>query len=132
MAAASAQDNDESTLRPPPLSAEAAFALYCAPCHGEDGRGNGPLVFGLSRPPPDLTKLTVRNGGAFPRQRLARLIDGREEADAHGDREMPVWGDWFKLEGEAGLEGPAGDEDAIRKRVDDLLDLLESMQDLEH
>ena len=91
----SAQDND--SFQEPPKSAESAFALYCAPCHGDDGRGDGPLVFGLSKPPLDLTKLTARNGGTFPRTRLARLIDVRDEVDAHGSREMPVWGDWFKL-----------------------------------
>jgi mono/diheme cytochrome c family protein len=117
---ASAQDNED--FQEPPKSAESAFALYCAPCHGDDGRGGGPLVFGLSKPPPDLTKLTARNGGTFPRARLARLIDGREDVDAHGSREMPVWGKWFKLE-------PVGDEEAIRKRIDELLNLLESLQE---
>ncbi len=86
-------------------------------------------MFGLSKPLPDLTKLTARNGGTFPRARLARLIDGREDVDAHGSREMPVWSDWFKLEGEVGLGGPAGDDETIAKRIDDLLNLLESLQE---
>jgi mono/diheme cytochrome c family protein len=109
---ANAQEEDPSVTAPP-KSAEAAFALYCAPCHGEDGRGNGPLSFGLSKPAPDLTKLTQRNGGTFPRERLARLIDGRDELKAHEEREMPAWGEWFKLEGREGLGGPA-DEQEIR------------------
>jgi hypothetical protein len=117
---AAAQDEDESSLPPPPESAEAAFNLYCAPCHGEDGRGNGPLVFGLSKSPPDLTTLAARNGGTFPRARLARLIDGRDEIDAHGNREMPIWGNWFKQE---------DDEAEIGKRIADLLDVLESFQE---
>jgi hypothetical protein len=121
------QDEDPSATSPP-KSAEAAFALYCTPCHGEDGRGNGPLAFGLSKSPPDLTTLTIRNGGTFPRERLARLIDGREEIAAHAeDREMPVWGEWFKLEGREGLGGSV-DEREIRTRIEDLLNLLESMQ----
>jgi hypothetical protein len=125
--AAIAQEEDPS-LSQPPRSAEAAFALYCAPCHGEDGRGNGPLSFGLSRPAPDLTTLARRNGGIFPRDRLARLIDGREEIKAHEDREMPAWGEWFKLEGREGLGGPV-EEQEIRTRIEDLLNLLESMQE---
>jgi len=124
---ASSQDNED--FQEAPRSAESAFALYCASCHGDDGRGDGPLVFGLSKPPPDLAKLTARNGGAFPRTRLARLIDGREDVDAHGSREMPVWGDWFKSEGEVGLGGPAGDEEPIAKPIEDLLNLLESFQE---
>jgi mono/diheme cytochrome c family protein len=119
---------DEADSSAPPVSAEAAFARYCAPCHGDDGRGNGKLAFGLSRPAPDLTNLTVRNGGTFPRERVARLIDGREQINAH-DREMPIWGDWFKLEAEEGFDGQAGDEAKIRKRIDDLVDLLQSMQE---
>lgn len=119
---------DEVDNSGPPVSAEAAFAHYCAPCHGDDGRGNGKLTFGLSKPAPDLTHLTVRNGGTFPRERVARLIDGREQTDAH-NREMPIWGNWFKLEAEEGFDGPAGEEAKIRKRIDDLVDLLESMQE---
>jgi mono/diheme cytochrome c family protein len=119
---------DEADSSAPTISAEAAFARYCAPCHGDDGRGNGKLVFGLSRPAPDLTRLAMRNGGAFPRERVARLIDGRKQIGSH-NREMPIWGDWFKLEAEEGFDGPAGDEAKIRKRIDDLVDLLQSMQE---
>jgi mono/diheme cytochrome c family protein len=126
-AGANAQEEDPSATAPP-KSAEAAFALYCAPCHGEDGRGNGPLSFGLSKPAPDLTKLTQRNGGTFPRERLARLIDGRDELKAHEEREMPAWGEWFKLEGKEGLGGPVNEQE-IRARIEDLLNLLESMQE---
>jgi mono/diheme cytochrome c family protein len=126
-AGANAQEEDPSATAPP-KSAEAAFALYCAPCHGEDGRGNGPLSFGLSKPAPDLTKLTQRNGGTFPRERLARLIDGRDELKAHEEREMPAWGEWFKLEGREGLGGPVNEQE-IRARIEDLLNLLESMQE---
>jgi hypothetical protein len=126
-AAVIAQEEDPTETAPPP-SAEAAFQLYCAPCHGEDGRGDGPLAFGLSTPPPDLTMLTIRNGGRFPREKLAGLIDGREEIKAHtGEREMPVWGEWFRLEGMEGLGGPVDEED-IRMRIEKLLILLESMQ----
>jgi mono/diheme cytochrome c family protein len=125
---ASAQMEDSQTAGPP-VSADAAFAHYCAPCHGDDGRGKGSKTFGLSNPPPDLTQLTVRNGGTFPRERLARLIDGREDITAHNIREMPIWGDWFKLEGEEAFAGVPEQETRIRKRIEELLDLLQSMQE---
>jgi hypothetical protein len=102
--------------------------MYCADCHGEDGRGEGSKIFGLSRPPPDLTTLKARNGGVFPRDRLLRIIDGREDIKDHGDREMPVWGDWFKMEAEEGLGGAEGDEETIRKRINRLIDFLETLQ----
>jgi hypothetical protein len=111
----------------PPVSAEAAFQQYCSPCHGEDGRGEGVKTFGLSKSPPDLTTLTARNGGMFPRERLARLIDGRDQLDAH-IREMPLWGEWFGLEAEENYDSEVSDEAKIKKRIDELLDLLQSMQ----
>jgi mono/diheme cytochrome c family protein len=122
-------DELDDSAAPPPASAEEAFARYCAPCHGEDGRGGGPQAAGLGKPAPDLTKLTARSGGTFPRERVARLIDGREEIYAHGNRKMPVWGDWFKLEGEEAYDGPAGEEARIHKRIEDLIDMLQSMQE---
>jgi len=33
------------------------FAGFCAGCHGDSGRGDGPAAGGLSRPPPDFTAL---------------------------------------------------------------------------
>jgi mono/diheme cytochrome c family protein len=110
------------------ITAERNFHLYCANCHGEDGRGEGPKVFGLSKPPPDLTTLKARNGGAFPKERLHRIIDGREDIRVHGEREMPVWGQWFKKEAEDGLGGAEGDEGTVKRRIENLIDFLETMQ----
>ena len=110
------------------ITAERNFHLYCANCHGEDGRGEGPKVFGLSRPPPGLTTLSARNGGVFPKERLHRIIDGREEIKLHGEREMPVWGRWFKMEAEEGLGDAEGDEGTVQWRIGSLIDFLETMQ----
>jgi hypothetical protein len=103
--------------------------MYCSGCHGENGRGDGAKAFGLSVKPPDLTRLKARNGGVFPRERLRRIIDGREDIKLHEDREMPVWGQWFKLEAEEGLGGAEGDNATVRKRIEGLIDFLESLQD---
>jgi mono/diheme cytochrome c family protein len=110
-------------------SGEADFNMYCADCHGEDARGNGPRAFGLSIPPPDLTKLAQRNGGTFPRERVTALIDGRASVSGHGSREMPVWGKWFKIEAEEGLGGAEGDEGSIRKRINVLVEYLTTIQE---
>jgi hypothetical protein len=107
---------------------EADFRMYCASCHGEDGRGGGAKAFGLSVAPPDLTSLKARNGGVFPRERLHRIIDGREEIALHLDREMPSWGIWFKMEAEEGLGGAEGDNATVKKRIENLIDFLESLQ----
>ncbi len=109
------------------VSGEADFNMYCASCHGEDGKGNGPKAFGLSKPVPDLSDLTVRYS-SFPRERLAKLIDGREPIEGHGDREMPVWGVWFKEEAAADLGGAEGDEGSVARRVNNLIGYVETLQ----
>lgn len=109
------------------VSGEADFNMYCASCHGEDGKGNGPKAFGLSKPVPDITTLTKRYGN-FPRERLARLIDGRDPIAGHVDREMPVWGTWFKEEAAAELGGAEGDEGSVARRVANLVSYVETLQ----
>ena len=109
-------------------SGEHAFGLYCADCHGENGLGDGPKAFGLSVRPPDLARLSLRNGGVFPRERLQAIIDGRETLKNHGGREMPVWGVWFKMEAEEDLGGVEGDEGSVQSRITSLIDYLESLQ----
>jgi len=109
------------------ISGEADFNMYCASCHGEDGKGDGPKAFGLSAPLPDLTTLTKRYG-AFPRERLEKLIDGREPLAGHMDREMPVWGVWFKEEAAAELGGAEGDEASVARRVANLIGYIEGLQ----
>jgi len=109
------------------VSGEADFNMYCATCHGENGKGNGPKAFGLSKPLPDLSDLTERYG-SFPRERLAKLIDGREVLEGHGDREMPVWGVWFKEEAAAELGGAEGDEGSVARRLENLIGYVETLQ----
>ena len=109
------------------VSGDADFNLYCAGCHGQDGKGDGPKAFGLSIPLPDLTTMTERYG-TFPADRLARIIDGRDALEGHLDREMPVWGVWFREEAAAELGGAEGDEGSVARRVENLIGHLESLQ----
>jgi len=67
----------------------------CAVCHGVKGLGNGPLAGLISTTVPDLTTLQKRNKGVFPFYRVYEMIDGRAMVPAHGDRDMPVWGDEY-------------------------------------
>ena len=71
------------------------------PCHGIDGRGDGPRAKSLKWAPADLTKIAKSNKGQFPARKLAEIIDGRAIAGAHGQREMPVWGDRYRVRTEA-------------------------------
>lgn len=71
------------------------FHAYCASCHGVDGKGNGPAAPALNTKPTDLTTIALRNGGAFPAERVRKIIAGEETVYAHGSSEMPVWGPIF-------------------------------------
>jgi mono/diheme cytochrome c family protein len=42
-----------------------SFDLYCASCHGAQGRGNGPVASALRATPADLSALALRNNGAL-------------------------------------------------------------------
>jgi Cytochrome c len=112
----------------PGVSGESDFRMYCASCHGEEGRGDGPKSFGLSSGSPDLTQLSTRYGGTFPRERLLRVIDGRDPLSGHVEREMPLWGQWFKLEAEDGLGGAEGDEGTVTRRIGELIAFIETLQ----
>lgn len=84
------------------------FLQSCASCHGEHGKGDGPVAAILLVEPPDLTRIRQRHGGNFPASWVYRIIDGRTEVSAHGRREMPVWGDRYRAEALRGLPLPLG------------------------
>ena len=71
------------------------FETHCAPCHGTDATGSGRLAKSLKTRPADLTQLSKRHAGTFPRYEVVRTIDGSRPASKHGS-EMPHWGQVFR------------------------------------
>ena len=65
------------------------YVISCAVCHGDKGKGDGPLVGWLKKPAADLTKIQKDNMGVFPFDRIYEVIDGREAVGAHGPRPVP-------------------------------------------
>ena len=57
---------------------KAEYHSSCAPCHGNDGKGTGPVSAGLKVPPPDLTVLAKKNNRVFPFNSVYEIIDGRK------------------------------------------------------
>jgi mono/diheme cytochrome c family protein len=103
------------------LQGPALYTAYCAVCHGEDARGRGPMAASLKVAPPDLTRITARNHGAFPMARIQRIISGEESLPSgHGTREMPLWGPVFAQ--------IAWDQDLGRVRVNNLARYIEKLQ----
>ena len=79
-------------------SGKAFYLQYCSSCHGQEGRGNGPVARYLNVKVPDLTLIKEKNKGIYPTDKIMSVIDGRRIVRAHGEREMPVWGEIFKSE----------------------------------
>lgn len=95
---------------------------HCAACHGEGGEGTGPVAASMRVSIPNLRTLAQRNGGAFPADAVAAYVDGREVKTAHGDRQMPIWGDVFK-----GAEQGTS-ERTVRRRIAALVDFIATLQ----
>jgi mono/diheme cytochrome c family protein len=66
------------------------YESSCAACHGQNGKGDGPVSEELRTRPSDLTLIAKKNGGVFPIDVVYRIIDGRGTLRAHGSYEMPV------------------------------------------
>jgi len=122
----------EASERPPAAAAdpvlaelgETVFVRNCAACHGRSGRGDGPVAGALRVAPTDLTRISVRRGGSFPEGEVARRIDGRFSVEAHGTREMPVWGERM---GESIPEAGVSEE-VVRGQISVLVEYLKSIQ----
>ncbi|MCM2563837.1 cytochrome c [Lutimaribacter sp. EGI FJ00015] len=75
---------------PEPPEGQALFMENCALCHGADGRGGGEIADGMQPAPSDLTRISARNGGTFPRAQVLSQIDGYTRMDR--TEEMPEFG----------------------------------------
>jgi mono/diheme cytochrome c family protein len=93
--ASAGQSSGKVTLpvnRTSPTNGKLMFTNYCAPCHGMDGRGNGPVAAALKVPPTNLTVLSRNNHGKFPDTHITSVLENGSDLPAHGTAEMPVWG----------------------------------------
>lgn len=107
--------------RTSPTSGPQMYRAYCADCHGQDAKGNGPLTAVLKIAPPDLTSLAQRNKGQFPYERVQRTIRGESKIAAHGSREMPMWGPVFRSMAK-------GNKGEAQVRIKTLTRYIESLQ----
>jgi mono/diheme cytochrome c family protein len=96
------------------------FRMYCASCHGRDGKGGGPVAASLKVPPPDLTVLSRRQNGVFPKSEVETIITGPATVGPHGSDEMPVWGQIFRALDSSDTRANA--------RIKNLVTYIESIQ----
>jgi mono/diheme cytochrome c family protein len=87
---------------------QVTYVRYCVSCHGSSGKGDGSLAGDLRHPVPDLTTLSARSGGAYPYDRVVRIIGSGETLRGHGTPDMPAWGDAFKRTRGTEERTPAG------------------------
>jgi mono/diheme cytochrome c family protein len=109
----------------------AEYRIACYQCHGEGGKGDGPMAQFLTVKPSDLTQLARKNNGAFPFRDVFQIIDGRATVRAHGEGPMPIWGDRYMAQsGAAGLEPYKSytAEPFVRARILELTYYVQSIQ----
>jgi mono/diheme cytochrome c family protein len=112
-------------------SARQDFLTLCADCHNADAKGNGPLAKNLTKIPPDLTRIRERAGGVFDEKAVYDWILGLKMSDAHGSREMPIWGDWLMdeaVEDSTSLDAARAAEKEIEQRIMAIVEYLKSLQ----
>ncbi len=118
--------NAQPTIKKTPVSPTSAasghemFKTYCSPCHGLEGKGNGPAAAALKKQPANLTELSAHNGGKFPELKVFATIKGDSEVAAHGSRDMPVWGSLFPS-----ISSGQGE---VQLRISNLTDYVKSIQ----
>jgi mono/diheme cytochrome c family protein len=118
----------QANKEPAPTAIEAGtttpkqiFVKHCASCHGTDGKGNGPAAIALKPPPPDLTTLTHRHNGKYPRGYVGALLKFGRSFAAHGSEDMPVWGSRFK-------ELDPDHDPTGQQHIDDMVAYIQSLQ----
>jgi mono/diheme cytochrome c family protein len=105
------------------VSGEEMYRMYCAVCHGIDGKGGGPVTPALRDQVPDLTTLSQSHGGKYPAQYVVNVLRFGAEKDfrAHGNQDMPIWGRVF-------ASTPKSDKSTVTRRITDLTQYLGTLQ----
>jgi mono/diheme cytochrome c family protein len=106
-----------------PASGKQMYVSYCAPCHGVDGKGSGPMASSLVQRPADLSVLSKNNGGKFPSTHVASVLQFGAKNPAHGTAEMPIWGSLFSQ-----MNPPSPQKDLVALRVSNLAQYLQTLQ----
>jgi mono/diheme cytochrome c family protein len=74
-----------------PTAGKDMYMVYCAGCHGEDGRGKGQSARYCTVPPADLTQLARNNHGIYPTERICDVLRHGTGKPAKNQVYMPIW-----------------------------------------
>ncbi len=100
------------------------FVNYCAPCHGVEGKGNGPAAAALKKQPTDLALLSRNNGGKFPSTHIVSVLEFGAPNPSHGRPEMPVWGPTL-----GSVDSPPSEANVRALRISNLSRYLQTLQE---
>ena len=103
-----------------PWTGDSLYKEFCAVCHGIDAKGTGPAASALKVTPTDLTQFSRRNGNKYNELKMRGIITNTDAVGAHGNSEMPIWGDIFK--------SISTNENFGQMRVDALVKYLQTIQ----
>jgi mono/diheme cytochrome c family protein len=124
-AALLAAELDERVVDNPRFEREGGlYRQYCGACHGPRGMGDGVVAPLMDPRPIDLTGIKAIFGGSFPKYLVVLTVDGRDTVRAHGESQMPVWGEVFA---EEFIPDPAARAKA-RGKVMEIVDYIENIQ----
>lgn len=111
----------------PKYAGEQLYKENCTSCHGDSGRGEGPISDQLEAPAPDLTLIAQRNGGGFPIVDVMSTIDGYSRARI-GDLVMPEFGQELQAGPLVFLDTGDGSKTPTPTRLFALAEYLRSIQ----
>ena len=100
---------------------EVTFRDHCAVCHGNQGKGDGPVAPALTPRPTDLAGLTKRTG-TFPAAQLTAALKGTDPVVAHGVSTMRIWGVFFSADAN-------GDTKESDRRISDVVEFIKTIQE---
>ena len=105
-----------------PAAAHSLYVNHCASCHGADMKGAPAAAQVLPQAPPDLTTITARNHGTFPKLQVYEAIAGRHHTIVGQDpADMPGWAIVFR-------DMYQGDQGKQKLALVNLVSIIEAQQ----
>jgi mono/diheme cytochrome c family protein len=99
------------------------YVNYCAPCHGVDGKGQGPVASALKKQPANLALLSKNNRGRFPSTHIMSVLEFGAANPSHGTAQMPVWGPML-----GHMDASNAENNVSLLRISNLSQYLQSLQ----
>ena len=99
----------------------------CVSCHGDTGRGDGPLATDLGVPPADLTRIAARRDGVWPMLEVMAIVDGYSRSTLPNEN-MPIFDD-FLNDGMVEFDTGNGVNALAPIKLIEIVNYLETLQD---